>query len=51
MSQSTLNNLIYLFDRPAQPIFRPKGRDSNVSFDVPANYFVSNIFSFLGTFN
>lgn len=36
---STLNNLVYFFDRPAQPIFRPRGGDSNTIFDVPANYF------------
>ncbi|XP_065201957.1 phenoloxidase 1-like [Planococcus citri] len=35
-----LNNLLYFFDRPAQPIFRPRGGDSNTIFDVPANYYI-----------
>lgn len=41
MSQSALQNLRYLFDRPAQPIFRPKGSDGTVTFEIPANYYVS----------
>ncbi|XP_060843836.1 phenoloxidase 1-like [Rhopalosiphum padi] len=31
------NNILYLFDRPTEPIFIGKG-DENVSFDVPAEY-------------
>jgi hypothetical protein len=34
------NNILYLFDRPSEPIFIGKG-DENVSFDVPAEYLVS----------
>lgn len=34
------NNILYLFDRPTEPIFIGKG-DGNVSFDVPAEYLVS----------
>lgn len=34
------NNILYLFDRPTEPIFIGKG-DENVSFDVPAEYLVS----------
>lgn len=33
-------NILYLFDRPTEPIFIGKG-DDNVSFDVPAEYLVS----------
>ncbi|XP_022160595.1 phenoloxidase 2-like [Myzus persicae] len=31
------NNILYLFDRPTEPIFIGKG-DDNVSFDVPTEY-------------
>ncbi|XP_026816301.1 phenoloxidase 1-like [Rhopalosiphum maidis] len=31
------NNILFLFDRPTEPIFIGKG-DENVSFDVPAEY-------------
>lgn len=34
------NNILYLFDRPTEPIFIGKG-DDNVSFDVPTEYLVS----------
>jgi len=34
------NNILYLFDRPTEPIFIGKG-DDNVSFDVPTDYLVS----------
>jgi len=34
------NNILYLFDRPTEPIFIGKGED-NVSFDVPTEYLVS----------
>lgn len=34
------NNILYLFDRPTEPIFIGKG-DENVSFDVPTEYLVS----------
>jgi len=36
------NNILYLFDRPTEPIFIGKG-DDNVSFDVPTEYLVSKI--------
>lgn len=36
------NNILYLFDRPTEPIFTGKGED-NVSFDIPADYYVSQI--------
>jgi len=38
MSDKT--NILYLFDRPTEPIFMGKG-DGNVSFDLPADYLVS----------
>lgn len=34
------NNLLYLFDRPSEPIFMGKG-DDNAIFDIPAEYLVS----------
>ncbi|XP_027839310.1 phenoloxidase 2-like [Aphis gossypii] len=33
------NNILYLFDRPTEPIFIGKG-DDNVSFDVPTEYLI-----------
>uniref|UniRef100_A0A481MQJ5 Phenoloxidase n=1 Tax=Nipponaphis monzeni TaxID=196483 RepID=A0A481MQJ5_9HEMI len=33
------NSLLYLFDRPTEPIFMKKGED-NVSFDVPPDYLI-----------
>ncbi|XP_015123559.1 phenoloxidase 1 [Diachasma alloeum] len=32
-------DILYLFDRPAEPVFVPKG-DSEVVFDIPANYLI-----------
>lgn len=37
---SNKNNLLYLFDRPTEPVFLKKG-ENNVSFDVPQEYLVS----------
>lgn len=37
---SDKNNILYLFDRPTEPIFIGKG-DENVSFDIPPEYWVS----------
>lgn len=37
---SDKNNILYLFDRPSEPLFIAKGED-NVSFDVPTDYWVS----------
>lgn len=34
------NDILYLFDRPTEPIFIGKGND-NVTFDMPAEYLVS----------
>lgn len=36
------NNILYLFDRPTEPIFIGKG-DDNVSFDIPPEYWVSRL--------
>lgn len=33
-------DILYLFDRPTEPIFINKG-EGNVSFDVPPEYLVS----------
>lgn len=41
-SMADKNNILYLFDRPTEPIFIGKG-DDNVSFDVPTEYLVSKI--------
>jgi len=40
---STQDNILYLFDRPTEPMFIEKGDDPNklVSFDVPTEYLVS----------
>lgn len=41
MSVSTsAKDLLYLFDRPTEPVFMPKG-DVNAVFDVPEEYLVS----------
>lgn len=32
-------DILYLFDRPAEPIYVPKGEEK-VSFDIPENYLV-----------
>lgn len=34
------SNILYLLDRPKEPLFVAKGDDS-VSFDVPSEYLVS----------
>lgn len=34
------SNILYLFDRPKEPLFVAKGND-NVSFNVPSEYLVS----------
>lgn len=45
------NNILYLFDRPTEPIFIGKG-DENVSFDVPAEYLVSrSVYYYYTDFN
>lgn len=36
------NDILYLFDRPSEPIFTGKG-DDNVSLEVPTEYLVSLI--------
>lgn len=43
---SDKNNILYLFDRPTEPIFIGKG-DDNVSFDIPPEYWVSRLHFFL----
>lgn len=35
---SSKNNLLYLFDRPTEPLFIEKG--DNVSFEIPPDYLV-----------
>lgn len=37
---NTDTSLLYLFDRPAEPVYVPKG-ENKVAFDIPAAYFVS----------
>ena len=37
------HQLHFLFDRPGEPVFLPKG-DENAVFDVPTEYIVSNQF-------
>lgn len=32
-------DILYLFDRPAEPAYVPKG-DEKVAFDIPENYLV-----------
>lgn len=42
-AQATVDQLQYLFDRPAEPIFMPKEGDKSkkkVFFDVPKDYLV-----------
>lgn len=38
--QSKEHTLHFLFDRPAEPVFLPKG-DENAVFDIPTDYIVS----------
>lgn len=40
------NNILYLFDRPTEPIFMKKG-ENNVAFDIPSDYLVSIIQRYL----
>lgn len=37
------NNILYLFDRPTEPMFVGKG-DKRVSFEVPTEFLVSQIY-------
>lgn len=39
---SKKSDILYLFDRPAEPVYVPKG-ENKVAFNVPANYLVSAI--------
>lgn len=39
MGEKAAEGLLYLFDRPTEPVFVPKG-DKQVSFDVPENFLV-----------
>lgn len=41
MTSSSKENLLYLFDRPTEPLFIEKG--DNVSFEIPPDYLVSLI--------
>lgn len=36
------SGILYLFDRPAEPVYVPKG-DKKVAFDIPPDYLVSVI--------
>jgi len=36
------SDILYLFDRPAEPVYVPKG-ENKVAFNVPADYLVSTI--------
>lgn len=40
MSGNKKSDILYLFDRPAEPVYVPKG-ENRVAFQVPANYLVS----------
>lgn len=42
MSENKKSNILYLFDRPAEPVYVPKG-ENQVAFQVPDNYLVSLI--------
>lgn len=33
------SSILYLFDRPAEPVYIPKG-EQRVAFDIPPNYLV-----------
>lgn len=37
------SGILYLFDRPSEPVYVPKGEDK-VAFDIPAAYLVSTTF-------
>lgn len=37
---SDKTGILYLFDRPSEPVYVPKG-DNKVAFDIPPNYLVS----------
>lgn len=37
------NDLLYLFDRPTEPIFIGKG-DDNATFEIPAEYLVRRVY-------
>lgn len=39
-------DILYLFDRPSEPIFIGKG-DDNATFDIPAEYLVSTFYMFI----
>lgn len=45
------DNILYLFDRPTEPLFIGKGDDPAklVSFDIPPEYLVSGITFFFLT--
>lgn len=49
MAAQNSSNLLYLFDRPTEPLFIGKGDDPAklVSFDVPPEYLVSLILLFI----
>lgn len=42
MSGNNKSDILYLFDRPAEPVYVPKG-ENQVAFQVPDNYLVSLI--------
>lgn len=42
MSGNKKSDILYLFDRPAEPVYVPKG-ENQVAFQVPDNYLVSLI--------
>lgn len=46
MSGTKKSDILYLFDRPAEPVYVPKG-ENKVAFDVPANYLVSKQFGLI----
>lgn len=46
MAANDKSNILYLFDRPAEPVYVPKG-EKKVAFDIPADYLVSPNLTFL----
>lgn len=38
---SDKSGILYLFDRPAEPVYVPKG-EKKVAFDIPADYLVNS---------
>ena len=46
MADTNNDGILYLFDRPAEPSFAPKG-EQKVAFEIPAEYLVRIILLFI----